>query len=291
MAPKELKFLLKLLGFPNYRAPLTKIQPTPNMKAAERNNLYRRLCNHGFVASAVAVTKFKIAPPGKSLLKLDPTGLLVKEEEFQVLQACAKGTISPQRISMPDDKQQAVIQGLSQRGLIKIVDYRITEVWLTQQGQQYLLENYESNSTSEHIHLKMLTDYLRLLRKSQGVTRKQLQPPTTEPQKEPIAKKLIVSGSKPTDAEILQLIQDLDKELGTNNYLPIFYLRQQLQPTLSKEELEQALYRLQKQEQIELSALVHTQNYTPEQINAGINQRVGSKLFFIQVTVDSRVVP
>ena len=286
MAPKELKFLLKLLGFPDYRAPLTKIQPTPQMKAAERNSLFRRLCHQGFVASGVAVTKFKIAPPGKSLLKLDTAGLLVKEEEFQVLQACAQGTISPQKTGISDDKQQAVIQSLSQRGLIKILEQRITEVWLTHQGQQYLLENYESNSTSEHIHLKMLTDYLRLLRKFQGVTREQVQPSATEPKKESTVKKMAKSGSKPTDAEILQLIQDLDKKLGTNNYLPIFHLRQQLQPRLSREELEEALYRLQKQEQIELSALVHTQNYTPEEINAGINQRVGSKLFFIQVTLE-----
>ncbi len=286
MAPKELKFLLKLLGFPDYRAPLTKIQPTPKMKAGERNSLCRRLCNHGFVASTLVVTKFKIAPPGKSLLKLDSAGSLVKEEELQVLQACAKGTISPQRTSIPHDKQQAVIESLSHKGLIKVVEGRITEVWLTEKGQQYLLNNYEGNSTSEHIHLKMLTDYLRLLRKFQGVNREQIQSPTTEPQEEPMVKKLPLSGSKPTDTEILQLIQDLDKRLGTNNYLPIFHLRQQLHTRLSREELDKALYHLQKQEQIELSALVHTQNYTPEQINAGIKQRVGSKLFFIQVTVE-----
>ncbi|NEP62760.1 MAG: hypothetical protein F6K31_38555 [Symploca sp. SIO2G7] len=283
MVPKELKFLLKLLGFPNYRAPLTKIQPTPKMKATERNNLCRRLCSQGFVASAVVVTKFKIAPPGKSLLKLDAAGSLVKEEELQVLQACAKRTISPRKMGIPDDKQQLVIQDLSQRGLIKVVEYKITEIWLTEQGQQYLLEHYECNSTSEHIHLKMLTDYLRLLRRFQGVAREQVQSATAESQKLVATEKLVVSESKPTDAAILQLIKDLDNKLGTNNYLPIFHLRQQLQSKLSQEELDQALYRLQKQEQIELSALVHTQNYTPEQINAGINQRVGSKLFFIQL--------
>ncbi|NET59842.1 MAG: hypothetical protein F6K47_27945 [Symploca sp. SIO2E6] len=287
MVPKELKFLLKLLGFPNYRAPLTKIQPTPNMKATERNSLCRRLCHQGFVASTMVITKFKIAPPGKSLLKLDPAGLLLKEDSLQVLQACAKGTISPQGTGIPRDKRQTIIQDLSQKGLIKVVEHRITEIWLTEQGQQYLLENYEGNSTSEHIHLKMLTDYLRLLRRFQGVTREQVQPAITEPQELVVTEKLLVAaGSKPTDAEILQLIQDLDNKLGTNNYLPIFHLRQQLQPQLSTEELDHALYRLQKQEQIELSALVHTQNYTPEQINAGINQRVGSKLFFIQVTVE-----
>ncbi|NER25181.1 MAG: hypothetical protein F6J96_31695 [Symploca sp. SIO1C2] len=286
MVPKELKFLLKLLGFPNYRAPLTKIQPTPKMKAMERNSLCRRLCNQGFVASAVVVTKLKIAPPGKSLLKLDPTGSLVKEEELQVLQACAKRTISPQKTGIPSDKQQIVIHDLSQRGLIKIVDHRITDIWLTDQGQQYLLENYECNSTSEHIHLKMLTDYLRLLRRFQGVAREQVQSATIESQEPVGTEKLAVSESKPTDAAILQLIQDLDNKLGTNNYLPIFHLREQLQPRLSREELDQTLYRLQQQEQIELSALVHTQNYTPEQINAGISQRVGSKLFFIQVTVE-----
>jgi len=55
--------------------------------------------------------------------------------------------------------------------------------------------------------------------------------------------------------------------MNTENYLPIFHLRQRT--SLSREKLDQALYRLQQNDQIELSSLQHV-TYTPEQIDAGI---------------------
>ena len=73
----------------------------------------------------------------------------------------------------------------------------------------------------------------------------------------------------PTDQEILQTIQDLDQQLGTENYLPIFYVRQKLQP-LSREQLDQRLYHLQRNDQIELSSLQEATAYTCEQTDAGI---------------------
>ena len=80
------------------------------------------------------------------------------------------------------------------------------------------------------------------------------------------------------------MIQNLDRELATDNYLPIFYLRQKLQPPLSREEVDQALYRLQRNDKIELSSLQEAIAYTPEQIEAGIPQDIGGPLFFIIVT-------
>jgi hypothetical protein len=71
--------------------------------------------------------------------------------------------------------------------------------------------------------------------------------------------------------------------LGTDNYLPIFHLRQKLQPPLSREDLDQALYRLEKSNQLELSSLQEVSAYTPEQIDTGIPQDVGGPLFFIIV--------
>ncbi|PSO60788.1 MAG: transcription factor RcaD, partial [Cyanobacteria bacterium QH_2_48_84] len=57
-----------------------------------------------------------------------------------------------------------------------------------------------------------------------------------------------------------------------------------LQPPLSREDLDWALYRLEKNNQIELSALQETMQYTTEQIQAGIPQDVGGSLFFIVVS-------
>ena len=73
---------------------------------------------------------------------------------------------------------------------------------------------------------------------------------------------------------------NLDKWHKTDNYLPIFYLRNQF-PSLSREKLDQALYRLQAADKIDFSTLAEVEAYTTEQISAGISQVVGGKLFYI----------
>jgi hypothetical protein len=92
-----------------------------------------------------------------------------------------------------------------------------------------------------------------------------------------------VADKQISDEEILQLIEKLDRELGTDNYLPIFHLREKLQPPFSRDELDKALYRLQASDRIDLSSLLDPAPYTPEQIDAGILQKVGGSLFFITV--------
>ena len=72
--------------------------------------------------------------------------------------------------------------------------------------------------------------------------------------------------------------------MNTNNYLPIFYLREKLQPFLSREELDLALYRLQRKNKLELSSIVESSKYTREQLKAGIPQNVGGCLFFLIVS-------
>lgn len=150
---------------------------------------------------------------------------------------------------------------MAQRGLLQVneTDRKIKEVWLTQQGQDYLRNEYAPKGSAT-ISLDLLNNYLHFLRNS-----------------------AYDSKPKPSDEEILQTIQDLDKELFTGNYLPIFHLRQKLQPPLTGEELEQALYRLEGNDKIELSSLVETSRYSPAQVNAGIKQLSGSPLFFIKV--------
>jgi hypothetical protein len=154
-------------------------------------------------------------------------------------------------------------------------------VWLTERGEEYLREDYTpKKGTNPVISLELLTNYLRFLRKSLHA---QLNESSTQAQPQTPPASDATSTSKPSDEEILQLIQDLDRELGTENYLPIFHLREKLQPPLSREQLDQALYRLQRNDQIELSSLQEAIAYTPEQINAGIPQDVGGPLFFISV--------
>lgn len=284
MESKELKFLLKLLSFPNYRAPLSQIQPTPKMRSSERNSICRELRDRELVACREQIKTLTIAPPGKSLLKIDSSQLPVTKAEVKVLQATSsKGTITPGKTGLPPANRDTVIQGLADRGFIK-VETAIKEVWLTERGQKFLVEDYQSASTSANITLKMLTDYLRLMRKVPLSDRQYI--PQTSLASETAARSETPTENQTndlTDEDILQTIRDLDAELGTDNYLPIYQLRSRLQPPLSREDFDRALYRLQRQDKIELSSLQEGMNYTPEQIAGGIRLEFGGYLFFIMV--------
>ncbi len=271
MDAKELKFLLKLLGFPNYRAPLSKIQPTTGMKAPERNSICKKLRDRDLVDCTEEVTKLAITSTGKALLKLEPGEVPVGEAEIKVLQACAKAAIAPAKTGIAAGEVQAVLRGLEARGLIKALDKKIIEVSLTSRAKEFLRDEFESSSTAANIHLRMLTDYLRFMRKSQPA----------KSAGEPSGDRTSAPTGTLSDEEILQVIRDLDYEMGTENYLPIFHLRQKLQPPLSRQELDKALYRLQREDKIELSSLVDSTPYSPKQIEAGIPQGIGGPLFFI----------
>jgi predicted transcriptional regulator len=283
MDAKELKFLLKLLSFPNYRSPLSQIQPTPKMRSLERNSICRELRDRELVACREQIKNLTIAPPGKSLLKIDSTQLPVTPEEIKVLQASSQGTISPGKVGIPAANRETVIEGLANRGFIK-TEKEIKEVWLTPRGEQFLVEEYQSNSSSANITLKMLTDYLRLMRKVQGNSAYIATP--TQAISSVVASGDITaekSVGKPIDAQILQIIGDLDRQLGTDNYLPMFHLWEKLKSSMSKDEFDRALYRLQRENKIELSSLQEGTNYTPEQIADGIRLELGGYLFFIIV--------
>lgn len=272
----ELKFLLKLLGFPDYRAPLSKITPNSKTSATERERICRKLRDRDLVECSYEVTKLKITSPGKSLLKSDSTELPVTDKELKVLRASEKEKISPGKTGVPAAERGEIIQRLADRGLIEL-ETKVKEVWLSERGKEYLREEYTSKGSQPVLSLDMLNNYLRFLRKSGRVQIDAHQ----QPQQTPSA---TVPMNQPSDEQILQVIRDLDQKLGTGNYLPIFHLRQKLQPPLSSEDLDETLYRLEGNDQIELSALVEASRYSQEQINAGIKQRSGSPLFFIKVT-------
>lgn len=272
----ELKFLLKLLGFPDYRAPLSKITPNSKTSATERERICRKLRDRDLVECSYDVTKLKIASPGKSLLKSDSTELPVTDKELKVLRASEKEKISPGKTGVPAAERGEIIQRLADRGLIEL-ETKVKEVWISERGKEYLREEYTSKGSQPVLSLDMLNNYLRFLRKSERVQMDKHQ----QPQQTPSA---TAPMNQPSDEQILQVIRDLDQKLGTGNYLPIFHLRQKLEPPLSSEDLDEALYRLEGNDHIELSALVEASRYSQEQINAGIKQRSGSPLFFIKVT-------
>lgn len=268
IATIELKFLLQLLSFSGYRASLSQIQPSAKTSPSERNKTCVQLCDRGLLDCSHKIVSFKIAPAGKALLKLT-SELPISEQELKVLKACEDQKITPEQLKIrPAAEKQAILQKLTDRGLIQ-AETRIGEIWLTDRGKAYLRLEY-SPKGSGNISLSLLNYYLRFLRQPESLNESQ------PPQIDAIAVKF-------SDTEILQVIKTLDHELGSQNYLPLFHLRQKLQPPLSRDELDQTLYRLQRQDQIELSSLQDATRYTAEQVEAGIPQDIGGSLFFVTV--------
>lgn len=275
----ELKFVLKLLGYEDYRAPITKLNPTDKTSTAARDKICRDLAEREFVDYTREISQFKAEPAGKAALK-DGAQLPLSDYQTNVLEACLEKTITPGIVTkIPSSERQEIIQDLEAKGLIKAIKTQIKEVRLTERGRAYLKQEYIPTGNSL-ISLNLLQNYLRFLRREL-----QIQASTTEDRSslESSSDAASALANQPSDAEILQIIQNLDYELGTENYLPIFYLRQKLQSSLSRQALDEALYRLQRSDAIELSSLQEADAYTAEQVDAGIPQTIGGSLFFITV--------
>lgn len=282
METKELKFLLKLLGCADYRS---AVSASSLKSITGKDKLCRDLSDRGFVDFSREIATVKILPAGRALLKLDTEQLPLIPNELKVLESIGKasGNIIPSKITVKSVKsveRDDILQRFQARGLIEVetkIKKQKAEVWITDRGIEYLHDEYNPKGAGT-ISLDLLNNYLRFFRKSMQVKEEIYENPVEIlPTESPIGNL--------SDQEVLQTIRKLDQELGTDNYLPIFHLRQKLQPPLEREDLDQALYRLQKNDQIELRTLVHAQDYSNEQVNAGISQRSGSPLFFIKVAV------
>jgi DNA-binding MarR family transcriptional regulator len=275
MKPIELKFLLKLVGEPGYRSAISKLNPNKATRASERDSICRDLTRRGIVDHVREVKQFKLEAAGKALLKQDLAELPLSESQLLVLKACANKIARPGDLSqILTTDRQAVIQDMETKGLVKAEKVQIGEVWLTELGKDYLLQEYTPSGTAS-ISFNLMGNYLQFVRK-------QLQSNTVSSPHQPgLSKKEIVQLLD--DEAVLQKICELDQELNTDNYLPLFYLRQALQPPFSREELDQVLYRLQATDRIELSTLQEGHQYTDEQLDAGIPQPLGGALFFVIV--------
>ncbi|OBQ11923.1 MAG: transcription factor RcaD [Anabaena sp. LE011-02] len=282
METKELKFILKLLGCPNYRTGLSS--STFDSFKGEKNKICRDLGELEYVDYSREIATVKILPPGQALLKLDSAQLPIDDKELKVLEKIGKssGKIAPSEIkvsSLKSDERDAILKTLGERGLIAIeikMKRLKAEVWLTERGIEVLRDEYNPEGKA-NIDFNLLGNYVRFLRKNLRFKSEQVSTPDHVESYSDITSNI-------SDEEILETIKKLDRELGTENYLPIFHLRQKLQPPLLRDDLDQALYRLQKSDKIELRGLIHAEEYTPDQVNAGISQRSGSPLFFIQLT-------
>ena len=258
MEVKELKFLLKLVGKDNYRGKIQDLKPNSETKMPETRSICRSLRDRELVTCSETVTKIKINSAGKALLNIDAK-VPLDADELKILKACATEIITPRNTNVtPAKKRDELIASLVERGFITATETKIEQVELTQRGQEVLALEYSERSNAT-ISLNLLNNYLCFLRK------------------------YFNDIDPPSDRQILQTIIDLDSELNTGNYLPIFHLRDKLQSSLSRKELDNALYRLQREDELELGSLTEAVHYTPEQIKTGIPQDVGGSLFFLTV--------
>lgn len=264
---KEIKILLKLLGKADYRAPVGQVKPNDKTRTPETRKLCTQLINRTYIESREELIKIKITPAGKALLKLTTEQNPLTAQELKILEACKEGAIKPSEIKIePASKRNDLIQKAIERGFLEVVEKEIKEIWLTEAGKKFLAEEYlPTGAGNITLSKKMLGDYLHFIRQYNGKSKTEIN-----------------LGDKPTDEEILATIKNLDYELGTDNYLPIFHLREKLQP-LSRKDLDDGLFRLQREDKIELSSLVSAELYTTAQVQAGIKQSVGGPLFFIIV--------
>jgi hypothetical protein len=263
----ELKFLLILLSCDDYSSPLG----AAGFKSfTGKPQLCLELGERGWIEYSKEIAWVRLLPAGTSLLEMDTTSLPIEATAMNMLKQLASkpaGKIKMQDISgKTNAKKQAVLSPLADRGFIEL-EWQMQRaggsVRLTQQGLDYLREDYHPKGLAL-INLNLLGHYVAFLRRA--------------PEE---AKPVVETALQLDDAGILDQIKSLDAELGTENYLPIYALRQKL--GMGREDFDQALYRLQKTDQIEMSSLQETEAYTAEQIEAGIPQPIGGPLFFISL--------
>lgn len=288
----ELKFLLSLVSFDDYRSKITKVKPNSGTPASERNKTCESLVSRGYVECDREISKFAIAGPGKELLKnADNLPVKLDEREQKVLESCSQA-ITPGTLGkkVPADERQPLLRNLVDRGLIKASQESIKDVWLSAQGKQFLQEEYVPEG-NWGVTATKVGAYIKFLRESASRPSTQKLPtgqpkgqqPLSQPGSLPNSAMPIGSQSKPDKQAVLQQIKQLDRLLGTENYLPIFHLRDKLQPPLTREELDSILYRLQREDLIELSSLHNQGKYSDQQLADGIKQEKGNYLFFINV--------
>jgi hypothetical protein len=75
----ELKFLLKLLGEPDYRARIQSLNPNPKTPAYERDRTCVDLADREIVSYTYEIAKFKLDPSGKTFRSLQYFGLVKRK--------------------------------------------------------------------------------------------------------------------------------------------------------------------------------------------------------------------
>lgn len=228
--------------------------------ASQRQAVLERLVGRGFIGSTEvgtgtkarkAAPLYQILPAGRAYVALAATPGAIAATDRPLLDWLAQqpGPVALKalpRKGPPAKDRSGALDRLSSQGLIRTetaLSAKAGAVWLTERGLACLQD---------------LAARLAALRQGE--------PPVLD---------------KPGEEQVLAAIAALDRELGTGNYLPLFHLRNRLQPPLSRDELDQALRRLEQRGAVTLSTLQEGRQFSPAELAAGIPQVVGGPLFYI----------
>ena len=279
----ELKFLLRLLEYsPDYRTRISQIKPNDKTRASERDKICLSLCSRGLVGYTEEIQQYQIESDGKTFLKADHTNLPVPmpSDELALLKAASTKAATPgQTKKVPASERQRLLHKLKERKFINITKSRIGDVWLTPQGVQYLLSDCIPNGTGT-LTFSMLGTYLSFIRQSLGKAGGKVSILQESSEVQPASS---TNAATPSPEDVLETSRQLDQQLNTDNFLPIFHLREKLQPPWSRDEVDQLLYELQGRDLIEFSTLQDVSNYSEAEVAAGIPQNIGGALFFISL--------
>ncbi|NCO74083.1 MAG: hypothetical protein GW795_02730 [Cyanobacteria bacterium] len=285
---QEFKILLKLLDKTDYRGKIGEIKPNDKTKVSVVRNLCEQLFNRGYIDVEEKILQIKINNNGKTLLK--NKALLDKENNLEliILNSCLKTSIKPSDIKLnPASKRDQLIADLVKKELIEIKEKQIIFISLTSNGKLFLAQEFLCKGLGNiNLSKKLLNNYLTFIRncytnkdtllfKSDNFLES---PDIITSELEEIKEK-----NKPSIEEVLETIIQLDLEFNTDNYLPIFYVRNKYQSILNRQELDTILYSLQKQNKLSMSRLVDGSQYNSEEYNAGIPQKIGGPIFYLIV--------
>lgn len=273
----ELTLLLKLLGCEGYRSDVVSLAPSRKTSVAQRDRLCLSLAEKGLIEYKQEIARFAIAPPGRTLLTLDSKNMLLTPDELKVLKAC-KGSMTPEKLSkILESSRQGFIKNLAERGLVKVTKQTMTQVWLTAAGQRFLMHDYVPEGERAIASATLFGNYVRFLRA--GLVESTSKDAISTAMQSPPPNSL-----KPDRQALVKHIKQLDQTLKTDNRLPIFYLRERLQPLLTPTELNDMLKALDRNRRLKLSPLTEPEKYTEAQLAAGIQKEDGSCLFFISLS-------
>ncbi|MEL6249168.1 MAG: hypothetical protein AAFR15_14295 [Cyanobacteria bacterium J06627_15] len=266
----ERKFLDELWAQPGYRAEIETIRPNPKTSATDRDRICQQLYDRELVDYTYDVTQFAIAPSGRLLLNLQTTSLPLTPMELWTLRACRSHSISPARLpaKVPVQDRQRVIRQLASRRLLTLKKQRIQQVWLTLAGQR-LCQRARFSTDRMPVSRPLMASQQpgndihpdKLDRSLLNITEPgKIQPDDIQPD------------------DVLAWIHQLDEQVGTHNALPIFRLREWLQPPLTRSQVDQHLQTLQHQGRVELTALQDVSLYSDRQLAEGMqieSERLG----------------